>query len=251
MNSGIKSERDLWNASMNGQYPASGSGPYMAAWFEFMSGNRFWELEPYFDVDGGRAIALEGVEYIVYVEKPGPVEVTLEKHGYDVAWINPATGERIKQKGYNGEHFTGEAPDASHDWVLHISREGHKEGMLKSYKFESRAVPVQEVELSAQRIPFEVSSPSVNDLSISSPPYFALKIKRDTRATRSLLVEWTGEGGHRRRGLPGDRQRPRRHDADSALDREEFPRRSQRCWVAALNANGKAYVLDKVYRLNP
>ena len=44
---------------MNGQYPASGSGKYMTAWFEFMSGNRFWELEPYFDVNGGRALALE------------------------------------------------------------------------------------------------------------------------------------------------------------------------------------------------
>src|SRR5712691_3481536 len=124
INTGIKSQRDLWNATMNGQYPSSGSGPYMAAWFEFMSGNRFWELEPYFEVDGGRALALEGVEYIVYVEQPaGPLELTLEKHGYDVAWINPATGERIKLKGYNGEHFTGEPPDKSHDWVLHVSRE--------------------------------------------------------------------------------------------------------------------------------
>ncbi len=63
VNTGIRSERDLWNATMNGQYPASGSGQYMTAWFEFMSGNRYWELEPYFDVDGGRAIALEGVEH--------------------------------------------------------------------------------------------------------------------------------------------------------------------------------------------
>src|SRR5579871_3376941 len=142
INTGIKSESDLWNATMNGQYPASGSGAYMTAWMDFMSGNRYWELEPYFDVDGGRAIALEGVEYIVYIDKPGPIELTVVKHGYDVAWINPATGERIKAKGYNGEHFTGEPPDKSHDWVLQVSREGTKEGMLKSYKFESRVVPV-------------------------------------------------------------------------------------------------------------
>src|SRR5262249_10402635 len=116
-NTGIKSVNDLWTATMNGQYPASGSGAYMSASFDFMSGNRYWELEPYFDVDGGRAIALEGVEYIVYVEKGGPIEVTLEKHGYDVAWINPLTGDRTKEKGYNGEHFTGEPPDKSHPWV--------------------------------------------------------------------------------------------------------------------------------------
>jgi hypothetical protein len=250
VNSGIRTERDLWSATMNGQYPASGSGAYMTAWFEFMSGNRYWELEPYFDVDGARAIALEGVEYIVYVEKAGPIEVTLEKHGYDVAWINPLTGERIKQKGYNGEHFTGEPPDGSHGWVLHISREGHKEGMLKSYKFESRPVPVQEVEQSAERIPFNVDSPSVNDISISRPPYYALKIKRATRATRSLLVEWTGEvvidgEGYRvvGSGPEGTMQIPR-----SIV--KNFPAvLSLR--VAALNANGKAYVLDKVYRLSP
>ena len=45
--------------------------------------------------DWERNVALEGIEYIVYVEKPsGPVEVTLEKHGYDVAWVDPMTGER-------------------------------------------------------------------------------------------------------------------------------------------------------------
>ncbi len=101
-------------------------------------------------------MALEDVEYVNYIEHPGPpVEVTVEKHGYDVQWLNPATGESLEQKKYSGEHFTGEAPDASHPWVLYIAREGHKEGMLKSYKFESRPVPVQEVETDAKKIPFD------------------------------------------------------------------------------------------------
>ena len=74
----------LWNATMDGQYPTyanTGSGAQylnspgaraMTAWFNFFSGARHWELEPYFDVDGGRAVALEDTDYIVYVEKPGP-----------------------------------------------------------------------------------------------------------------------------------------------------------------------------------
>jgi hypothetical protein len=250
INTGIGSQKDLWNATMNGQYPASGSGAYMTAWFDFMSGNRYWELEPYFDVDGGRAVALEGIEYIVYVDKPGPVEVTLEKHGYDVAWINPATGERLKQKGYNGEHFTGEAPDKSHDWVLHISREGTKEGMLRSYKFESRRVPVQEVEQTPAKAPFDIATPAEGELSISKPARFAIKIKRDTRATRSLLIEWTGEvvidgEGYRVVGVgrEGTLQIPR------GIAKNLPAILSLR--VAALNANGKAYVVDKVYRLVP
>src|SRR5579883_102621 len=250
INTGIQNVNDLWNATMNGQYPASGSGEYMSAWFDFMSGNRYWELEPYFDLDGGRALALDGVEYIVYVEKPGPVEVTLEKHGYDVAWINPLTGDRTKEKGYNGEHFTGEPPDKSHPWVLHISREGHKEGMLKSWKFESRPVPVQEVEQNPDKIPFDLDAPKEGDISLAHPPQFALKIKRQTRGTRSLLVAWMGEvpidgEGYRISGVGGEgtMQIPK-------SIAKHFPA-VMSLRMCVLNANGKVYVLDKVFRLVP
>lgn len=249
VNTGIQSERDLWNATMNGQYPASGSGKYMTAWFDFMSGNRYWELEPYFDVDGGRAVALEDVEYIVYVEKPGPVELTVEDHGYDVSWINPATGEKIKAKGYKGKHFTGEPPDKSHDWVLHVSREGTKEGMLKSYKFESRRVPIQDIESNPKNMPFEVAQPD-GDVSMALSPRYSLKIDRPTRATRELLAEWTAEvvldgEGYRVAGTgrEGTLHIPKEivHKLPGTLSVR----------VSILNANGKAYAIDKVYRLGP
>jgi len=251
INTGVKNERDLWIATMNGQYPASGSGAYMTAWFDFMSGNRYWELEPYFGVDGARAIALEGVEYIVYVEKAGPVEVTVEKHGYDVAWINPATGERLKEKkGYNGEHFTGEPPDGSHPWILHISREGTKEGMLKSYKFESRTVPVQEIEQAPEKTPFEIALPDRNDISIKTPSYYAIKVKRETRGTRFLLIEWTldavlnGEGYR----VAGSGREGTLHI--SPLIADQLPTVGT-LRMSILNANGKAYVVDKVVRIVP
>jgi Domain of unknown function (DUF5060) len=250
VNAGIRSQRDLWNATMNGQYPASGAGAYMKAWAEFMTGNRYWELEPYFDVDGGRALALEGVEYIVYVEKPGLVELTVENHSYDVTWMNPATGELIKQKDYKGEHFTGEPPDKSHDWVLRLSREGRKEGMLKSYKFDSRPVPVQEVEQNLQKIPFEITAPEGSKLSLSRPVPFGVKAKRDTRATRSLLVEWTAEVP-----VEGEGYRVVGTGKDGTLT---LPRSLANQYPAVvslrvmlLNANGKAYTLDKVYKLTP
>ena len=252
VNTGIQSQRDLWNATMNGQYPASGSGPYMKAWAEFMSGSRYWELEPYFDVDGGRAVALEDVEYIVYVEKPGLVELTVENHNYDVTWMNPATGEQVKMKDYKGQHFTGEPPDKSHDWVLRVSRQGRKEGMLKSYKFDSREgpVPVQEVEQNPLKIPFEITAPAGTELSLSKPAPFAVKIKRDTRATRSLLVEWTAEVP-----LDGEGYRVVGTGREGTLT---LPRSLANQYPATvslrlmlLNANGKAYALDKVYRLTP
>jgi hypothetical protein len=251
VNTGIQSERDLWNATMNGQYPSSGLGKYMTVWFDFMSGNRYWELEPYFDVDGGRALALEDVEYIVYVEKPGPVELTVEDHGYDVVWINPETGERIKAKNYKGKHFTGEPPDKSHDWVLQVSREGHKEGMLKSYKFDSREVPIrlQQVEADPDKMPFEVASPD-GDISMALPPLYSLIIKRPTRATRDLLVEWTAEvvldgEGFR---VVGTGSKGMMHIPASIV--HKLPG-TLSVRVAILNANGKAYAIDKVYRLGP
>ena len=90
-------------------------------------------------------------------------------------------------------HYTGEPPDKTHDWVLRVSREGRKEGMLKSYKFDSRPVPVQEVEQNPLKIPFEITAPEGDQISLSKPPKFNLKIKRDSRGTRSLLVQWTAE----------------------------------------------------------
>lgn len=247
---GIANTRDLWNATMNGQYPADGSGEYMTVWRDFMAGNRYWELEPFFGVDGGRGVALEGVEYIIYVEKPGPIEVALEHHGYDVAWINPVNGERVKQKNYSGERFTGEPPDRAHDWVLHISREGEKAGMLRSIKFESRDVPVQEITLAGDKPLFDIPEPEDNEVSMSRPPHFSLRIRKETRATRYLLVEWTVEVA-----ADGEGYRVIGTGREGAL---KVPASIVKNMPAVLslhanivNANGKAYLVDRIFRLAP
>jgi len=164
----------------------------MTVWRDFMAGNRYWELEPFFGVDGARGLALDGVEYIIYVEKPGPIEVTLEHHGYDVAWINPANGERVKQKNYSGERFTGEPPDRSHDWVLHISRESEK-ARMKSFKFDSARGSGAGDHPGGREAGVRYSGAGRERVSMAHPLHFALKIRKDTRATRYLWVEWTAE----------------------------------------------------------
>ena len=259
VNTAIQSQRDLWEATMNGQYPASGSGRYMRAWYDLMAATRYWELEPYFDVEGGRAVALEGVDYIVYIEKPGPVEVTLINHGYDVAWIDPATGDRTKAKEYKGEHFAGEPPDRKHDWLLEISREGHKQSMARSFKFDSRGyddpdvppIQLQAVESNPQKIPFEVSTPAEGSaISLAAQPPYSLTTTRQTRATRSVLVEWTGEvtaDGEGFRIVGTGREGTLRISNSIA---HSLPA-SLRVRISILNANGKAYQMDKVYRLTP
>jgi hypothetical protein len=274
----------LWNATMDGQYPTygntgtAGDGPVpfdekylnspgaqqMSAWFQFFNDTRHWELEPYFDVDGGRAIALEGVEYVVYVEKPGPVEVGVEKHGYDISWFNPISGETIPIKKWKGERWTGEPPDATQDWVLHIEREGRKESMLNSYKFDSREYPLelQEPEMESQKapqvpgrmqpkpapFPFAIAEPTGDTLSISKPSRYQVTLKRETRATRSVMYLWTGDvptDGQGFRVLGTGKEGTLHIPPDLAKNLPNV----MSLRLAAMNANGKVYLLDRVFRL--
>jgi len=244
----------LWDAAMDGDYVcAAGADDAGAAemkiFFEFFADNRHWELEPYFDVDGGRATALEDVEYILYVENPGgPVEVLVERHGYDVVWLNPANGETVPLKGVKTERFAAEPPDRSHDWVLHISREGHKQGMLKSYKFESRRILMQEVEVG--KVPFQIAQPSADTVSLRSPAAFAVKLTRETHATRSMMYLWTGEIADELQGY--------RVIGTGEKGNFQIPANMAKHYPAVfhvrlfgMNANGKVYSQDRTYQLTP
>jgi hypothetical protein len=248
----------LWNATMDGQYVTyanSGSGPQfvnsagakqMSVWFDVLSDTRHWELEPYFDLDGGRAVALEDVDYLVYIEKPGPVELRVEKHGYDVLWINPIDGEITRQK-FKGDHFTGQPPDQSHDWVLRVAREGRVESMNKSYRFESREITLQEIDANTDKVPFAIEQPG-GDLAVGQGPAYAAKVTRDTRATRAMMFLWIGEvpaDGQGYRVLATGAKGSLTVPADIA---KNFPVvMSVRLY--GMNGNGKVYALDKAYQV--
>jgi hypothetical protein len=97
-------------------------------------------------------------------------------------------------------------------------------------------------------VTFELVEPAGNDLALSKPAKFAVKLKRETRASRAMQYVWTGEvvndgEGARILGLgpSGSLDLPR----DLAA---RFPA-VLNLRVMAINANGKAYALDKVYRL--
>lgn len=247
---GITTAEHLWNTTMNGQYPViRGEAHGMAkTWFDFIADTRHWELEPYFDVDNARSVALEGIEYINYITGSIPVEVEVDKHGYDVSWFNPLNGESLDVKKYKGEHFTGEVPDKSHPWVLMIAREGRKESMLRSYKFDSALVPVQEVETNPQKLPYDLVEPSTDPLIVSLPTPYSVKRKRETRATREMMYLWTGEvaadgQGFRVLGTGGKGT----FSVPPSIATNYPAVLSIR--VTALNANGKAYSMDKVYQL--
>lgn len=246
----------VWNAAMSGAYlfitgnlaDGSPNAKTAQAWFDTMSRTRFWDIEPYFDLDGGRALGNPETEYLVYVEDPQKVEVTVEKHGYDVYWVNPSTGEAAKEKKeWKGELYEGTPPDATRDWILHLSRDGRKEGMLRSYKFESWPIPVQEPERSAAKAPFELIAPSQNlVLKPGEPVKFEVKLKKKTAGTRRMAYMLVGEIV-----IDGQGARVLATGADGTLvvppvmlARDEAPMNVR---LYALNAPGKLYILDYVF----
>lgn len=250
--------RELWNCTTNGEYPSvsyealknEANVKAVATWAKVISDTRHWELEPYFDVDGARAVGLEEVEYLAYAQTPGIIEINLPKHKYNPEWVNPITGEEIPLKDYKGEVFSQQTPDNAHDWILRLPREGHKEAMLRSYYFESQDPPVQEVESDPSRVPFEIVDPAGDQINSLVPTPYQLKITRANRASRKMDFVWWGEvvaGGEPPRllglGSSGTFTIPKELLKESGA--------SLHLRLLAINANGKAYELDKIYRLSP
>jgi hypothetical protein len=249
---------ELWTLTTNGEYPSvsyqslrnEANAKAVAIWFKVVSDTRHWELEPYFDVDGARAVGLQEVEYLAYAQNPGIVEITLPKHKYNPVWVNPISGEEIPLKDYRGDVFSRQTPDNAHDWVLQVPREGHKESMLKSYYFESQDPPVQEIELDSAKTPFVISEPSGDTINTLVPTPYSAKLTRANRASRTMQYVWWGEvvaGGEGARllgvGASGNFTIPK--------DLIKGPGSSLTLRLLALNALGKAYEVDKVYRLTP
>jgi hypothetical protein len=107
---------------------------------------------------------------------------------------------------------------------------------------------VQEVETIPQKVPYDLVEPSTDPLIASLPTPYAVTLKRETRATRQMMYLWTGEvaadgQGFRVLGTGGKGT----FSIPPAIATNYPAVLSIR--VTALNANGKAYSLDKVYQL--
>ena len=249
---------ELWTCTTNGEYPTISAEALQDAanvkavevWSKVMSDTRHWELEPYFDVSGARAIGLTEVEYLAYAETPGIVEVNLPKHKYNPVWVNPATGEEIPLKDYKGEVFSQQTPDSKHDWLLQVPREGHKESMLRSYRFESEDPPIQEPELDQTKVPFEITDPRGDSINSSIPSLHGVKLTRKNRATRSMEYVWWGEVVA---GSEGARVLAIGPSGTLTIPKSMLNQSSSTLNIRllAINANGKAYEVDRVFQLTP
>ena len=259
----------IWNAAINGQYvtyantgtSGVGSTPLdmrqadspgarqMTHLYNFFEQTRYFDLQPYFRVDGGRALALEETEYIVYLEKPAPVDLIIHKSGYQVSWYNPLDGTWTKEKDFKGERYTSPGPpDKSHDWVLYVRREGHKEGMNRSYKLESHRPVMQTVEVSKTESPFEIQLPGEATLTVGRPLDFNATLKKDNRVTKKMLWLWTGEApasgvGYRVLAATTAGQFTIPADVSRQYPTTFFIR------LFGLDGNGKLFAADRVYSL--
>ena len=248
--------RELWSATTSGESPSVSYAALqkpenrkaIATWKNILANTRYWEFEPYFDVSGATAAGLEEIEYLAYAPSGGIIELTIPKHKYNPQWVNPETGEEIPLKDFKGETFSQPTPDGAHDWILEFAREGKKESMAKYFYFESVDAPVQEVESEPPRVPFKIAAPEGDEFSGLVPVPFEATITRANRASRFMQYLWWGNvvaGGEGARllgiGSSGSLAVP------PFLIKNSSANLTVR--VEAINAYGKAFEVDRVYRL--
>ena len=128
----------------------------------------------------------------MYVNKPGPVELTVAHHTYDVIWMDPADGTTQKRK-YSGEHFVGEPPRPLSRLGAAPGERRHAREHEPLLQVRSRATcPFRRSRSIPEKVPFEIDAPS-GDLAVGKAAYFSAKLKRASRGTRDMLWLWTCE----------------------------------------------------------
>lgn len=205
--------RQAWNAAIRGQYvtfggdesdPEAEGARQLALLNQFFAQSRYFDLQPHYRVVGGAALALQrldrwgekaiGIEYIVYAEQPGLIELVMPKHEYSVSWYNPADGTWLDQKKkFKGDRYRSRTPDDKRDWVLYLRREGKKQGYNKSFFLESKAPRLREVEHVPSELPFEIQLPSESGLQAGREHDFNATLRKNTIAAKRMLWLWTGE----------------------------------------------------------
>ena len=215
----------IWNAAVRGQYVtfanagtwgAEGStvdlkyadsegARAMTHLYNYFAQTRYADLQPYYRVEGGSAIGLTffrfraetptGVEYSVYLDKPGPVELRVPKHGYSISWFNPIDGTWIdEKKEFKGERFnTPGPPDPSHDWVLYLRREGRKEAMNNSFLLAWRKIKPKKIEAGIADVPYEIQFPDTDVLTAGETFEFNATVKKTGRVTKKMQWLWIAE----------------------------------------------------------
>ena len=91
--------------------------------WDFFETVPFYRMTPRQDlVDRGFCLAEDGVQYLVYLETGGAVNVTTQGGPYKVAWINARNPEKRKSTGKTSHGRNLRSPSVDDDWLLHLTR---------------------------------------------------------------------------------------------------------------------------------
>ncbi len=135
-----------------------------------------------------------GVEYVVYAEEPGSIDLLVPRGGYDVSWFDPTDGAWYDQKKkFKGDRFRSATPDSNHDWVLYVRREGRKQAFNKRYYLEARRVVPKEVETRPDELPYEIQYPDQQRLTAGQSYEFNATVTKSTQAAKQMSWLWIGE----------------------------------------------------------
>ena len=205
--------------AVDAQFADSPGARQMTLLADFFEQTRYFDLLPHYRVVGGAGLALQlvpyraeepiGVEYIVYAEKPGTIELAMPRHEYKVSWYNPTDGSWLdEKKKFKGERFTAQTPNDAHDWVLYVRREGKKQNYNKSFKLESKKAKLRTVETNPAELPFAIQFPTESELTAGREHEFSATLTKSTIAAKRMLWLWTAEtaGSGRGRRILGTRQ---------------------------------------------
>ena len=212
--------KQAWNAAVRGHYVSlagesrdadSPVAEQVSHLQRFFAQSRYFDLQPHYRVVGGAALALQrvprwaenpiGIEYVVYVEEPGLIELLMVKHEYKVSWYDPATGAWFDQKKkFKGDRYRSRTPDDQRDWVLYVRREGKKQGMNKSFFLESKAPRMRDMEHAPSELPFAIQLPEAAQVQAGREHEFNGTLLKNTIAAKRMLWLWTGEVAGAKRG---------------------------------------------------
>jgi hypothetical protein len=89
--------------------------------WDFFEGIPFYEMVPRQDlVDNGYCLAAPARRYLVYLERPGTVNVDVTKTIYDVQWINAQDTADVRRAGTTEDGSGLTTPEGGDDWFLHL-----------------------------------------------------------------------------------------------------------------------------------
>jgi hypothetical protein len=131
---------------------------------------------------------------------------------------------------------------------LRLQREQTIESMNRSYKFESRDVPVQEIVIDPAKVPYEIEQP-IGALAAGRATHFSVKVKHATRASRAMLWMWTAEVTADREGYRVLGTAPQGDFTLPASLAANYPAIAL-LRLYAINGYGTVYMLAKGYDLH-